>query len=197
MRHLHAKGFVMSQSDKFNVGKQPMAYSSNNFEIFLDMDGVISDFGRHVDETGMRREDGTPDYKKLSDKSWYVTMPVYPGARQFYDDLTKIGRVRFLTAPLVHVECFSGKAEWIKNFVPERKNFILRDLMIVASKDKYLVAKPGRVLIDDREGNVKAWTDAGGIGIHHTGDYAQTLKAVEQTYQEYQQKKDPLPPFKR
>lgn len=148
-------------------------------EIFLDMDGVISDFDTHCSDTGYRRTDGSPDYNRMNTVEWYSNMAVFDGAREFYDRLQDRGHVRFLTAPIKFPECFSGKAEWIKKFVPERGRMILGDLMIVASKDKRLIAKPGRVLIDDSENNIREWTQAGGIGILHTGDYADTLKRLD------------------
>ena len=147
-------------------------------DIFLDLDGVLTDFERHCDETGYRRPDGSPDYERMNCNKWFGNMCAYDGARAFYDDLCRIARVRFLTAPITHPECFGGKAEWIKSFVPEKGGFVLKDLMIVASQDKYLIAKPGRILIDDRLKNVTAWRAAGGQAVHHTGDYAQTLLAV-------------------
>ena len=147
--------------------------------IYLDLDGVLTDFERHCHETGLVKEDGSPDYARMNDMNWFATMCAYPGARAFYDELCKLEKVRFLTAPIPHTECFGGKAEWIRSFVPEKGRFILKDIMIVASDDKKLIAATGRILIDDRKKNTDAWTAAGGIGIHHTGDYEATLKAVK------------------
>lgn len=149
-------------------------------EIFFDMDGVISDFDRHCDMTGIRRADGRLDYSSMNTVEWYANMPVFDGARQFYDALCLRSRVRFLTAPIKFPECFAGKAEWIKKFVPHRQNEILADLMIVASKDKQLVARPGRVLIDDRRANIDGWIAAGGIGILHQGNYTESLQCLDE-----------------
>lgn len=160
-----------------------------DIQIFLDMDGVISDFDRHCTETGLRRTDGSPAYDRMTTSEWYSTMCVFDGARAFYDDLCKFGHVRFLTAPIKYPECFSGKAQWIKSFVPEQGRMILGELMIVASKDKQLVAGPGRVLIDDSEKNVNEWKAAGGIGILHKGDYKQTLQTLQKEIQNYRVQK--------
>ena len=149
------------------------------WEIFLDMDGVISDFDTHCTLTGFRKEDGSPDYNRMNNKSWFSDMPMYDGARVFYDALAERARVRFLTAPVKYPECFAGKAEWILKFIPEHGRAILGDLMIVASKDKHLVAGPKRILIDDRQCNIDEWRKAGGIAILHQGNYAQTLKKLD------------------
>ncbi len=173
------------------------ARGMSKIEIFLDMDGVISDFDRHCTETGMRKVDGTPNYNGMNTVEWYSNMAVFDGARKFYDNLQTRGHVRFLTAPIKFPECFSGKAEWILKFVPERGRMILGELMIVASKDKHLVAKPNRVLIDDSEKNIKEWIAAGGIGILHTGDYAATLKELDikiKAFQKTTNLKAPLKP---
>ncbi|MBU6475099.1 MAG: hypothetical protein KGQ70_03960, partial [Alphaproteobacteria bacterium] len=34
------------------------------------------------------------------------------------------------------------------------------------------------ILIDDSEKNIKEWEEAGGIGIHHKGDFAETLEEL-------------------
>jgi 5'(3')-deoxyribonucleotidase len=175
----------MPYAPKFNEYTQKSTGKTFAFEVFLDMDGVISDFDQHAIDTGMVRADGKKDYNKMNSHEWYASMPAYKGARSFYDALCKVARVRILTAPLKHIECFSGKADWLKRFVPERKQWILSDLMIVASKDKKLVAGPRRILIDDREGNVQDWIDAGGMAIHHKGDFEQTLNKLKFLLENY------------
>ena len=161
------------------------------------MDGVLTDFEGHCDDTNMRKHDGFPDYERMNDFNWFAKMKSYSGARKFYDDLCKLAKTWFLTAPIKHAECFGGKAEWVKSFVPERGSWVLADLMIVASKDKELIAGPGRILIDDRKGNTDAWTAAGGIGIHHTGDYAETLLAVKKAISGFDKKSAVKPNIKR
>ena len=53
------------------------------------------------------------------------------------------------------------------------------DLIICPSKDKGFLAGEGRILIDDREQNIKDWENAGGVGIHHKGNFDETLKALQ------------------
>ena len=103
--------------------------------IFLDLDGVLADFDHHAHEQGKRDDAGKMKHSEL-DYQWWATMPVCEGAKEFYDAVQKIGVVKFLTAPFLDKECFSGKAAWIEAFVPERGKFILKDLIICASSDK-------------------------------------------------------------
>jgi len=162
-----------------------MSNQTQGIAIFLDMDGVISDFDSHYKNSGFVKTDGTPDYKRMNDVCYYADMPVYKGAREFYDALQNIAPVRILTAPITHSECFAGKAEWLMKFLPERKNGVLKDIIIMASQDKHLVAAAGRILIDDRKSNVDAWRKAGGIAIHHTGDFEASMEMLKKEIAQY------------
>lgn len=154
--------------------------ASSHIEIFVDMDGVLSDFDSHAKAHGKYDEKGQPKWNEL-DFEWWATMPVYDGAREFYEGLRAVGNTRILTAPVPAVDSFAGKAEWVATkFRPDKGRFALLDLCIVRAKDKHLMAGARRVLIDDREKNVAEWEAAGGIGIHHTGDFAQTQEKLKQ-----------------
>ena len=146
--------------------------------IFLDLDGVMADFDPHAEKQGKKTADGKVKWNEI-DFNWWVTMPACAGAREFYDAAKKSGTVKFLTAPPLNTESFSGKATWVENFLPERGKFALKDLIICPSSDKHYLAKPNHILVDDRIKNVKEWIAAGGIGIHHKGDFKETLKALE------------------
>jgi len=152
------------------------AHDANQIHIFIDLDGVIADFDGHARAQGKYDQAGKAKWDEL-DYQWWATMPACAGAKEFYDAATKLGVVKFLTAPVLSEECFSGKARWIQDFVPERGKFILGDLII--GSDKSYLAGARRILIDDRLNNVKEWVDAGGIGIHHDGDFKETLKKLQ------------------
>lgn len=146
--------------------------------IFIDLDGVLADFVGHARAHGKFTADGRTKWSEL-DYQWWSTMPAYPGAKEFYDAAVKLGGVRFLSAPIPAEECFSGKARWVQDFVPERGRFILRDLILCAGADKGYLAAANRILIDDRRDNISDWVAAGGIGIHHNGDFKVTLQKLQ------------------
>lgn len=148
-------------------------------QIFLDIDGVIGDFEKHMHAHGKAKADGSPKWEEL-DMEWWKSMPAFEGARTFYEELRAIAPVRFLTAPIPKTDSFGGKAEWVQSFLPERGRFALLDLIICRAVDKPLLARPHHILIDDRIKNITEWEEAGGIGIHHTGDYAETLKKLKE-----------------
>jgi hypothetical protein len=148
----------------------------SDIHIFLDLDGVMSDFDRHAHEQGKYTSDGKLKWDDL-DYQWWSTMPVCDGAKDFYDAVKKIAVVKFLTAPVMSAECFGGKAKWVQDFLPERGKFALMDLII--TQDKHYFAGSRRILIDDREKNIKEWIAAGGIGIHHNGDFTATMQQLQ------------------
>ena len=153
------------------------AKTAYGIRIFLDLDGVVADFDTHKISQGKLRANGKTDYDKL-DYAWWSTMPAFKGARKFYDELRDLAPVTFLTAPVTLKDCFAGKAQWVKDFVPEDKR-VLGKIIICPRQDKQYYARPTHILVDDNEDNITEWVAAGGIGIHHKGDYKETLEAVK------------------
>lgn len=147
--------------------------------IFLDMDGVISDFEFHAKAQGKYEEDGETIKWDDLDYQWWITMPAVEGAREFYNALRKEARVKFLTGPVFSEDCFAGKAAWIKSFLPENGRNALRDLIICPSKNKFYLARENHILIDDRQVNIIDWNNYGGVGIHHQGDFNLTLNSLK------------------
>lgn len=154
------------------------ATNANEIIVFFDIDGVLGDFDSHARAQGKMKPDGKVDYDAL-DQGWWKTMPVYDGARALVDGMRKVAQVRFLTGPTASAACYGGKAEWVRHtFQPEKGKFGLMDLLICPAKDKGLLAGSRRILVDDRIENVEAWQAAGGIGVHHTGDFARTAQVL-------------------
>ncbi len=146
--------------------------------IFFDMDGVVADFAGHAVRENKIGPDGNFKSDEM-DEAWWVGIPAFQGARAFFDAASELARTRFLSGPALNPGCFSGKARWVMNFVPERGKAILGDLIICRSENKCLLARPNRILVDDSALNIKEWQAAGGIGILHKGDYAETLKQLK------------------
>lgn len=147
------------------------------FTVFFDIDGVLGDFDRHLDAHGLRAADGNPRWNALS-LSWWQSMPFIAGAQDVFTRVASVVPTRFLTAPTLSVECFTGKASWVQMFLPQEGKGALKRLIIAPSSDKAYLAGPTRILIDDREKNIREWVAAGGIGIHFTGDFAAVERAL-------------------
>jgi 5'(3')-deoxyribonucleotidase len=146
------------------------------------MDGVIADFvggickahGRATPYKNNPAAYGIFDMEKLwgvsSREFWRAAE--YPGFWALLDKtpeadeivsavLAAFGKdnVAILTAPCEYKECIPEKKDWIRRYYPE-----LSGNMLFGSAKRFL-AGPNKVLIDDRDKNIKDFRDAGGAGI--------------------------------
>jgi hypothetical protein len=137
-------------------------------EIFLDLDGVLADFDRHL-TAAFQKSNGRPNFAKL-DLAWWSSMPACAGAKQFYAFCQSQAETRFLSSPIMSPDCFAGKAKFVVDFTGD--SFALKKLIIAT--DKHLIAAPHRILIDDSQSKVDKWLAAGGIAILHAGDFNAT-----------------------
>ena len=150
--------------------------------ILLDMDGVLVDFvagacaihGTSKEELIKKMEPG--QYKMedalgiTTDEFWE---PIHEAGAEFWLYLKPLPWVEDLlsfvesttsdwyvvTAPSRHPSSYTGKLKWIKTyFGKEFDKFVL-------TQHKHLMAKPGTILIDDRDKNVKDFKYAGGWAV--------------------------------
>jgi 5'(3')-deoxyribonucleotidase len=145
--------------------------------IFIDLDGVLDDFvrgaftafGRPLDaETlanvrwnfwGMLGCDNETELWDVIDCTtgfWESLVP-YPWASDLVAAAEEVGTVRLLSSPSKDPMCLAGKKRWVNTHFPA--------LRLLPFGEKELLAKPGRILIDDNDGNCEKWRAAGGIAI--------------------------------
>jgi len=153
--------------------------------IFLDMDGVVSDFDGYAEPiVGFR----TPGGVRYDQEGWalisanprvYRDLPEMKDADRLVKEVQQLARdkgmdVRFLTAiprqndvPWVHWD----KIKWIEQR--------WKDIPVFFgpySSDKHQHCKSADdILIDDRPSNIEEWRAAGGKAILHEGDVVATL----------------------
>jgi len=150
--------------------------------VYLDMDGVITDFsGGVMKYFGLTRLGHTPD--EIKQWNWFADFDLDEKAvseflstsREFWASLdwTPEGRVLFsvlyqmygadlkiLTTPWRNNEaCKGGKLDWVNKNIPRMAD------SVVFSFDKSKLAVPWSILIDDCEETVDKFRAAGGIGI--------------------------------
>lgn len=153
--------------------------------VFLDMDGVLCDFiegihralGLDYDINAYPYELGKWD--NLSDIGGLnLPFKVIDSlcTSDFWADLTwhddghdilclvldrfDADEVCLLTSPMPNSGSATGKVRWIEKNLPAFKR-----QFIIAPVSKGLLAEPGRILIDDRDKNIREWREAGGIGV--------------------------------
>ena len=134
--------------------------------IFLDMDGVVADFEGMLELHG-----GYPRGTDWNDDTlWTVVnkipnfwshMPLMPDAKILWNAVKDLNPV-FLTAPSrFDSRSKPGKLAFVA------KHFGNVPVIFSRAQEKWHYAKPGDILVDDTERNIKDWRSHGGIGIMH------------------------------
>ena len=152
---------------------------NEEFKFYLDMDGVISNFtaqawplftkGKKYEDHewqkwGQKMEDelGIPPYRfwPTIDRAgtiFWANMPKW----EWTDELIKMlgpKNICICTSPSRQPECVFGKRMWLVNNG-------YANLSYAIIKHKHLMARPGRILIDDTPKKVDKWRAAGGDAI--------------------------------
>ena len=149
---------------------------NDNLKIFLDIDGVLTDFVGHavrklnlnVDPTNCSWDffasEMTPrqfwDSISLYGPCFWRNMPTHEWAENLIDVVKSYDpEFTLLTSPANCSYSWSGKRLWIQETFGASFN------RQIFTHDKHFCAAPGRVLIDDTEINCKRFADWGGQAI--------------------------------
>lgn len=163
-------------------------------EIYLDMDGVISDFTAGVCKLLNIKFDpirysetfltGLWDYtewikdkfgvewayiaEKCSTEHFWSHLPLIPDAYRLHNLLALKYKITFLTTPTGdYLKCLYGKKEWlqINNFTSFNSERTNHIILMQNGKSKAVYAQPDTVLIDDNDKNVQEFIKGGGKAI--------------------------------
>jgi len=147
------------------------------YEVFVDMDGVLTDFERRFEqfagvtpdeymsqkEIQYGKDKANEQFWELVDKQigvrFWAGMPWMPEGEELYKYIKKY-KPSILTSPSREESSRIGKGVWVKrnmSGVPVKFGY--------GANGKAKFAGPNKILIDDREDNISAWKAAGGIGI--------------------------------
>ena len=147
------------------------------YDVYVDMDGVLTDFERRFEQFAGVTPDEFMAQKKIEfgqekadEQFWdlidnqigvrfWAGMPWMPEGEELYRYIKK-SKPTILTSPSRDDSSRIGKGVWVKRNMP---NIPLKFGYKASGKAKH--AGPNKILIDDREDNIQAWKAAGGIGI--------------------------------
>lgn len=143
--------------------------------ILLDLDGVLVDFvsgalkalGRSekhddVKSWNFYHEWGISDkefWDSCSTPGFWYNLKLYPWAKEFYDSLQKYGDIIISTSPSSSPLCVQEKVSFCKDKLKVKS----RNIMVGSRKE--LLARKGRILIDDYTENINNFQKNGGTGI--------------------------------
>lgn len=149
--------------------------------VFVDMDGVLSDFHKGVHNTfkkpyiygpSLQRydfwEDWDPittrdDVNSICDFNFWRNLEWMHDGIEIIQAITskfKTNQIYLLTTPMPNLESASGKMMWINNNLP-----IYLKRTIITQAPKSLLAKSDTLLIDDKDQNIDEFIKAGGRGL--------------------------------
>jgi hypothetical protein len=159
-------------------------------KLYLDMDGVLSDFessfsGFYGPDTLKIREkkmwtEEWPNF--ILEKKGFEHLPWWPGGQElvkFAKRLTIRGiEVEILTSSggeKYYKEVKEQKIIWLK-----KQGITFKPNVVSGRKHKKDYAGPGIVLVDDSLDVIESFNKAGGIGIHHKdlGDTIEKIKTL-------------------
>lgn len=144
-----------------------------DFKIYVDLDGVLTDFVRSLKSVGLEdKENLTSEEWEIINKygvDWWSEMNWMPDGKELWS-YVKDYSPKILSAPSKSQDSIDGKKLWVKNHLGNTP------LLLTKKEEKQKYADPNSILIDDNVGNIKRWRDAGGIGILHTS----TAKTIAQ-----------------
>jgi 5'(3')-deoxyribonucleotidase len=165
-----------------HVGALPLAMPrKEKMNIFIDMDGVLTDWVRGVCDlmgldhastlekwprgvVGMEKVLGMTEdelWEKIQErKHFWLDLKPMLGAKELWDFCNQAGDLYVLSSPSRDPKSASEKIEWLNAFTGEKKF-----RKYVFTKHKHLLAKPDAILIDDYDSNIDAFVKAGGKGI--------------------------------
>jgi len=161
--------------------------SMSNFEVYLDIDGVLGDFwgmvakmlGRPgviptMDDRDHRKEIYGMDLDDMwgmideMGPAFWSEMELYPWTHDLVDIASKIGSMCILSSPSEHPSSAAGKVEWMsKHFGPKYGNErgAFRDFILTTHKERCINHRGHSILIDDRKPVCAKYREAGGTAI--------------------------------
>lgn len=143
---------------------------AQRLKIYLDMDGVLSNFAMaYARLTGKAEHEWSKDNDVfwapiLKKRRFWLDIPKMEDADILWDFVHKHHYVVVLSSPGHHdtERAVIQKRRWLEEHFGTSFNLVLKQ-----SEEKHHYACPNSVLIDDWGKNVKAWEAAGGKAIHH------------------------------
>lgn len=134
--------------------------------LFVDLDGVLADFDAHyLATTGTvpsKKKDNVDwgQVKKIPD--WYFNIPLMQDAQLLWSFIGRFNPTVLTGVPSsLHLDAVENKTRWVEKYFPGTR------IICCPSKQKYLHAKLGDILIDDWDKYRQRWLDAGGRWVLH------------------------------
>jgi len=137
-------------------------------QLFLDLDGVLADFEGgavallHMPAHDFQQRHGAGAFwKKLANApDFYGSLALLPDAQELVDAVEHLDPI-ILTGLPIGKWAEPQKRAWVDRYFQGLR------VITTLSRQKSTYCEPGDALVDDQDRFAEAWSDAGGLFIHH------------------------------
>lgn len=160
-----------------------MKSRKSTLKIFIDLDGVLTDFeesARQLFPGGWKKLSITKPalfWRAISNKGpkFWSEMAWLRGGKQLWSFLKKWDPIILSAYPREKHDAVKGKKVWIRRELSKKA---VKTAILCPKKQKIDHAGTGNILIDDNKTTIRNWIKAGGIGILHK-DAKKTIQILE------------------
>ena len=156
------------------------------YEIYVDLDGVLADIQAYVEKVLGRKLETLPNGNWAGDEEiWdelhaknepqFDKMQKMPDAMKLWEYIRKYKPNILSATGTPEDRNRKLKEKWVRRNLSGYNQVIL----VKKSVDKAQLARPNRILIDDRNKSTYPWSKAGGIAIQHTDAESTIAKLKE------------------
>jgi hypothetical protein len=182
-----------SHKDAFSGYSPAIHFSSRSvreIKLYLDMDGVLTDFmgaceklGKHMMVWYSNDKERFWNHITYTGTEFWSEMPWIAGGKELYGFLESSGFSPTILSALpgpergkAIVDARKGKIQWLRKELGTQSAI---NAILCLRHEKALQSGISRVLIDDNSENIREWEEAGGTGILHK-NANQTIQCFSQ-----------------
>ena len=159
----------------------PLPIAQLPLYIFLDLDGVFADFNKKFQDLS-----GTTPEKFLETRKKGHFWGIIHQCEDFFETLELMnGSDKLWSATRDYSPIFLTGAPSKKTFQEQKVRWVAKhfghehQVIVLPKKEKAKYASPRSILIDDTPANISDWSLAGGLPVHHTGDFNKTIAKLD------------------